>query len=89
MPGKTGSANADGQLVTGSGVIYGMVLDAGTAAASVILYDNTAASGTVLWRLSSIANNAVSVGGLSIAFSKGIYVDITGTGAPVVTVNWS
>jgi len=88
MPGAVGRVTASGQLVTGSGVIYGIGVVGAGGLATVTLYDNTAASGTVLWELETLAEESPQLGGLGIAYSKGIYVSIAGAGSPSVTVNY-
>lgn len=77
---------ADGAVKNGPGVLVAVVVTGGTDAATVVLYDNTAASGTVLCTLKAGANeSAVFTPALPYAFAKGCYADLTGTG-PEVTV---
>lgn len=76
---------ASGQIVTGVGRAVCFVLTAGSDTATVTLYDNTAGSGTIVGKLSAVANTSVTLnipGGF--AFSTGIYATITGT-SPSVT----
>ncbi len=77
---------ADGAAKSGPGALVAVALAGGTDAATVVLYDNTAASGTVLCTLKAAANeSAVFTPALPYAFAKGCYADLTGTG-PEVTV---
>jgi len=77
---------ADGAVKSGPGALVAVALSGGTDAATVVLYDNTAASGTVLCTLKAAANeSAVFTPALPYAFAKGCYADLTGTG-PEVTV---
>lgn len=78
------SGTADAALIaTGSRPVYGFWLSPdGTNAASVIFYDNTSASGTILMTLFAPATQTVSVmlpG--PIAAEIGIYADVTTGGA--------
>ncbi len=88
MASKPLRATADGALTTGSGVITGFMLRSGGANTSTaIVYDNAgAASGTVLIDTAALANNATGLAGIAIAFSKGCYLDITGTGTPALMI---
>lgn len=77
---------ADGQVKSGPGALVAVVLTAGTDLATVTLYDNTAASGTVLCTLKAAANSSVVfTPARPYAFAKGCYADLSGTG-PEVTV---
>jgi hypothetical protein len=63
-------------------VLHAVHLVGGSTAATLILYDNTAASGTILCQLGAIIGGGDGYeppGG--IAFSKGLHADIGGTGA--------
>ena len=65
----------------GHGRITGMVLTAGSDAATATLYDNTAGSGTIIAKLGAATGESVVVpipeGGVS--FGKGVYATLTGT----------
>ena len=68
------------------GVIYGAALTGGSDAATVILYDNTAGSGSVILKLAAAAGVSVSVSiPNGVAVGLGCYATIAGT-APSVTV---
>jgi hypothetical protein len=55
-------------------------LAAGTDAATATVYDNTAASGTILARLAAVANgNDRYAPTDGIPFGVGVFVDFTGT----------
>jgi hypothetical protein len=71
---------------SGPGALVAVALTAGSDGATATLYDNTAASGTVLVTLKAAANgSAVFTPAAPYAFAKGCYADLTGTG-PAVTV---
>lgn len=65
---------------TGSGDLISVLLTAGSDTATAIVYDNTAASGTILAKLSAVANQSVEWSpGVKLPFGTGIYVALTGT----------
>lgn len=82
---SSGSQTADAAIAARTSVLHSAILIAdGTNAASIIIYDNpSAASGTVLARISIPAGGTYqlfhSMSGVE-AFT-GIYADVTGTGA--------
>jgi len=77
---------ADGAVKSGPGALVAVALTGGTDTATVVLYDNTAASGTILCTLKAAANeSAIFTLALPYAFAKGCYADLTGTG-PEATV---
>ena len=69
------------------GQLVAVVLTAGSANATLTVYDNTAASGTVLTTLAALANDSTTWQP-SICYSAaiGIHADITGTGASATVV---
>jgi len=71
-----------------NGALVGVVLSAGSANATLILYDNaSAASGTVLCKLTALANSSVQfTPSQPYVASAGIYADIGGTGANATVV---
>lgn len=84
---------ADTAVVTGSGRLMGVLLEGNaTNAASVIVYDNTAASGTILCKLllpGNAAGEGVQIAQAEapkdgIVFNNGVYADISGTGAAMI-----
>lgn len=76
----------DGSLADFAGVIRAIVLRSGSDAATVLVYDNpSGASGDILADMASLANNSAILSAVSIPFSQGLYVDISGT-APAVTI---
>ncbi len=81
---------ASALVKTGPGEVYGVILTGGSDAASVILYDNTAGSGTKAIGAIKAASGASVSFSLpnGVAFSKGLYATITGT-TPEVTVVYS
>lgn len=77
------STNASALVKTGQGVCGGVVVSSSTAG-TVKLWDNTAASGTVLVDTMSVsAGTSIR---FDIAFATGLYVTIGGTAT--VSVLW-
>jgi hypothetical protein len=72
---------------SGPGSVATLNLTAGADTATVILYDNTAGSGTVICKRSAVANTSAPEATLHVPFSIGCYAAITGT-APSVTVTF-
>ena len=71
---KTSSAT----VVTGPGVLHSVTLAAGSDAATAIVYDNTAASGAIICKLTAPQDtNAHAV--LDVAFGIGCHIALTGT----------
>ncbi len=65
---------------SGPGVLHEVHLAAGADAATATVYDNTAASGTVIAKLAAVANSNdryAPKGGVS--FGTGIHIAFTGT----------
>ncbi len=84
---SSGLQTADAQIYTGRGTVQALtVITDGTNAATVTLYDNTTASGTVLAQM--IVAGADRTGFQSWNFHcrclNGIYADVTGTGASYI-----
>ena len=74
---------AAGQAVTGPCTLHGYTLRAGAGAtATVVLYDNTAATGDAIASASCIQDTFVgfSLGPAGVACGKGIYVSGAGAG---------
>lgn len=85
-PAAHSEVTADGTVKDAGGHLVSVLLTAGSDQATIILYDNTAASGTKLCTLKAAANTTVQWSpAVPIVFSTGIHADITGTG-PTVTV---
>jgi len=67
-------------VLTGGGVFYGAVLAAGADAATLIVYDNTSAAGTVICKLSAVATGGASfTPAVRMPVSTGLYAAVTGT----------
>lgn len=82
-----GEQTSDGILFNGRTLLDGvMVITDGTNPATVILYDNTAASGTKVFEaVVAGANNAELFSfNNSIKCDTGLYLDISGTGASCI-----
>ena len=83
-PAAYSNKTSDAQVKTGPGQLVGVVLAAGSDAATCTLYDNTAGSGTVICKLA--ANTATSEAFtpcVPVSFGKGLYAVMTGTGESV------
>jgi hypothetical protein len=88
---KSKRLTADGLVKTGRGILHTVVLNAtGTITAGVVtIYDNTAASGTILFQGTVPAGIAPQNLVFDVQAKRGIYVDFDGTIANVaVTVNY-
>lgn len=86
---SSGLQNADAAIAARPARLLGLqVVGDGTNAATVVVYDNaSAASGTVLAKVVVDAglveaHPALPIGG--VCANKGIYVDVTGTGAEYI-----
>jgi hypothetical protein len=69
-----------GAVKSGPGGVHSITLSAGGATATMTLYNNTAGSGTILWKLSSIQDDSNSVI-CDVPFGTGCYMALAGTGA--------
>ena len=87
---KTSVVTASGVVKnTGGGVIYAIhVTKPGTGASSITIYDNTAASGTILWQGDGLNSMGYVFGEPGVASTQGIYVAVAGTTAPTVVVSY-
>jgi hypothetical protein len=87
---SSGLKTADAAILAQSGAVRGLTVTAdGTNAATVVLYDNdSAASGTVLAKITVDAGATqeclIPEGGIHAA--NGIYADVTGTGAEYIVL---
>jgi hypothetical protein len=82
-PGRYHNSTSDEIVKTGPGILKNVTLTPAAALATLTLYDNTAASGTVITTLQAGANGpsiAWPGGDDGVAFSKGMYVVLTGAG---------
>jgi hypothetical protein len=80
---RVGYANvtqsAAAQVKTGPGALFGITVTASTAG-TVTVYDNTAASGVVLFTKASLAvGDVITFGGIGIAAKNGLHVVCGGT----------
>jgi hypothetical protein len=69
---------ASALVKTGPGTLHSVNLAAAGDAATAIVYDNTAGSGTIIVKLSAAANTSESHV-LDVTYSTGLYVALTGT----------
>ena len=72
---------SDQTVKTGSGFYRGVTIrETGSAAASLVLYDNTSATGTIIETVALAAGESVSIWlqDEGIPFTNGVYADITG-----------
>ena len=84
---QTKYSAASAALRTGSGILRGFILTAGaSAAATLTVYDNTSAEGTVLTVAAAPQGTSVVVTGIAAPFSTGLYAALTGTGASVTAL---
>ena len=77
----------DGSAYTGAGVLGGVVLQSGSDAAAVRVYDGTDATGTLLCALAVAAANTSTdwtAPDEGVRFGTGLYVDLTGTSPAAV-----
>jgi hypothetical protein len=84
------SVTAESALVkTGPGVLYQAVLSGGSDAATLILYDNAAGSGSqICATIKAAAGTTVTVDfGDGVVFGVGLYAALTGT-TPSASVVW-
>ena len=68
---------------TGTGILHTLVVTGGTAG-TIVLYDNTEASGTVIANLAS--TNAVDSLPFDVTFTTGLTVSTTAVDTPRLTV---
>lgn len=74
-------AVAEGTLIkTGPTKFYGLIAN---GAATVTLYDNTSAAGTVIYTKTLAAGDVVHFGGVGVALNNGLYI---ATNAAVVVL---
>lgn len=86
---SSGLKSADAEILVGPGKLRGVqLLGDGTNAASVIIYDNkSAASGTVLAKISldaGLTEASPLIPDAGIWAQNGLYADVTGTGAEYI-----
>ena len=84
---SSGEKTSSAAIKSGAGYLGGVIiLTDGTNDATVILYDNTSASGTKLFEMKVAGgNNGKDIMfPLPITFTKGCYASISGTGASCI-----
>jgi hypothetical protein len=81
------NTGASALIKTGPGILHSVVLAGGSDAATLIVYDNTAGSGTIICKLATATGETGSAV-LDVAFSKGIYAALTGT-TPSVSISFA
>lgn len=67
--------------VAGGTMIKTLILSAGGAAATAIVYDGTDATGEYKCTIHSIQDDSTVLPNVDISFNTGIYVTLSGTGA--------
>ena len=83
---KPTSTGSSALIKTGNGGVTSATLAAGSDAATLILYDNTAGSGTAFLKLAAAANTTAHANfSFPMGFTTGCYAALTGTG-PNATV---
>ena len=77
------SDTSSGLVKTGPGVAHEISLAPAAALATLIAYDNTSATGTIICQLQAAASGGCARYGPKggVVFSKGLYIAITGAGA--------
>ena len=85
---SSGLRIADAAILARSGIFGGiLVITDGTNNASVIIYDNaTTNTGTEVWKMTVLGAENYGGGMLTnpVVVTKGIYVDVSGTGAAYI-----
>jgi len=81
---SSGKKTASALIYTGRARIVGVDIVPGGADISVVIYDNTAASGTEVFLGKGIANNASTTYVVDVEVENGIYLSISGSGDVVV-----
>ncbi len=84
---SSGVLNADTLIFTGRNRVNAItVLTDGTNAATLDLYDNTTASGTIRVKGKCVGANLINhiIFENPVLFQDGIYADVTGTGATFI-----
>jgi len=77
---------ASGAVKVGPGELFGVTLTGGSDAATLILYDEIAGSGTIICKLSAAANTSTSLSlPMGASFGVGCYAVLTGT-APSASI---
>lgn len=86
-----GDITADTQIKASAGVLHSLVCasDAAATAGSIVLYDNTAESGTVIYRLTlGTGFYPPSTMMFDVEFSTGLYIGFTTTADVNCTVSY-
>lgn len=83
---KNANTASSAAVKTGPGGVHTVTLTAAADAATLILYDNTAGSGTIITKLAAAIGTTAHVE-LDVPFSVGCYAALTGT-APSATVTF-
>lgn len=78
------NATTDKLIKTGAGVAYGYIVTTAMSAAATTVYDNTSATGTVLFVIPASTAVGAYQFPVGVQFNTGLYADFAGTG----TVNF-
>jgi len=71
---------SSGAVKSAGGTLFGVVLAAGSDTATLVIYDNTAGSGTIIAKLSAVANSSEAlVIPQGVSFGVGCSFVLTGT----------
>lgn len=85
---STGVLNSDTLIMDGKAIVAGIqIITDGTNDATLILYDNTAASGKEVFKASLTGTNDplyISLPDGGVRCDNGLYADVTGTGAEFI-----
>lgn len=84
----SGNKTADALIRTGPGVLKSVIVNTdGTNDATLVLYDNTEASGKVVWEGSCLGPNKTGIDHCNRKFENGLYGDLTVAGGG--TAKWN
>lgn len=80
---ESNEVSATGTVKTGNGILRGGLLAGGSTDATATIYDNTAASGTVIRTVAALTGTSIPLGIAEggLHFGTGLHVVLTGTGA--------
>lgn len=75
---------ATGSIKSGAGVAYGYIVTTAMSAAATTVYDNTSATGTILFVIPASTAVGTYIFPVGVQFTTGLYASFAGTG----TVNF-
>jgi hypothetical protein len=83
---SSGLRTADATVKTGKGIITDVIINTdGVNAATLIIYDNTSAAGTVVFKAQVVGADLAGVfSNLNTRCDNGLFADVTGVGADYI-----